>query len=288
MRTIVCTKLGKTVEEALQNLSEQIKPIPNPKPNEVVVKVAYGALNFFDTLILTGKYQFKYTPPFIPGSELSGTVYKIGSKVTKFKVGDRICGFPLSGAFAEYTTCNPRNIWKMPNNMTFEAGASFVMTYGTSYMSLIQRAQINQSQTVLITAASGGCGTACAQIARAVGCKKIIGCVGSEPKMKVAKQCGCDLVINYRENPEWGKQLKKKKIGIDVFVDIVGGAAWNQGLKSINWYGKAVIIGFTSGTIPKIKANRVLLKNIDVLGISWGATGFHDYKTYDESVKGAL
>jgi len=252
--------------------------------------VAYAALNFFDGLILTGKYQYSFKPPFIPGSELSGTVYQVGSKVTDFKVGDRVCGFPGfgNGAMAEYTICSPLNLWKMPDNMSFAKGASFVMTYGTSYMSLIQRAKINKSHTILITAASGGVGTACVQIANAIGCKQIIGCVGSEYKMKIAKKCGCDMAINYKENGEWGKDLKKKKIGIDIFVDIVGGDAWNQGLKSINWFGKAVIIGFAGGKIQRIKGNRVLLKNIDVLGIAWGATAMNDYNVYSQSVVGAL
>merc|ERR1712129_211855 len=187
-----------------------------------------------------------------------------------------------------YTIANEASIWKMPNNMTFEDGASFVCTYGTSFMALVQRANINPKHTVLITAASEGVGTACVQIAKAIGCKKIIGCVGPEYKATIANQCGADMVINYKETPEWSKQLKKKKISIDVFADIVGGDSWNQGLKCMSWFGKAIVIGFAGGKIQKIKANRVLLKNIDVIGVAWGATMFRDMKLYRDSVSDAL
>lgn len=291
MRAVVCTKLGKSIDEALEYLEYQTVPIPsNPSSHEVIVQVRVGALNFFDGLILQGKYQTPIKPPFIPGCELAGIVKQIGKKVTKFKIGDRVCGFPIltKGAFCGYTIALDSNLWKMPSNMNFEDAAGFVCTYGTSYMSLIQRAAITPESTVLVTAASGGVGTACLQIAKAVGCQKIIGCVGSEWKAKIAKQCGADMVINYKDTPEWSKMLKSKKIGIDVFADIVGGESWNQGMKCMNWFGKAIVIGFAGGNIQRIKANRVLLKNIDVLGVAWGATQFKDYDKYERSVSDAL
>eukprot|EP01083_Nonionella_stella_P068173 180789_1 len=291
MRAVVATALGSTVEEALQCLETQIRPIPSaPSSRELIVKVEYAALNFFDGLILTGKYQNKMEPPFIPGTEFSGTVTRIGSKVTHFAVGDRVCGFPsyMKGTFCEYTTAGESQLWKIPSHMSLQEAACFVCTYGTSYMALVQRANINASNTVLVTAASGGVGTACVQIAKAIGCKTIIGCVGSESKARTARQCGADEVINYRETPQWSQYLKKNKIGIDVFADIVGGDAWNQGLKCMNMFGKAIVIGFAGGEIQKIKANRVLLKNIDVVGVAWGATQYKDMNKYRASVSGAL
>jgi len=291
MRAVLATKLAPTVQEALDHFQVSTVPRPtNPASYELIIKVEMAALNFFDGLILQGKYQQKFTPPFIPGSEFSGTVIAIGSKVSKFQPGDRVCGFPSAGkgVLCEYTVAPEQSLWKMPDNMTFEHGASFVCTYGTSYMALMQRAQIKPSMNVLVTAASGGVGTACVQIARAVGCKHIIGCVGSAYKQQVAKQCGCDVVINYKETPEWSKSLKQRKLGVDVFADIVGGESWNQGMKVMNWYGKAIVIGFAGGQIQKIKANRVLLKNIDVLGVAWGATAFRDMKSYRDSVSDAL
>ena len=290
MQAVIATKLGSTVEEALQHFEAQRVPIPKPSSREILINVQVASLNFFDGLILTGSYQAKMTPPFIPGSEMSGIVTAVGSKITKFKIGDRVCGFPaaMKGALCEFTVANEPSIWKMPKNMSFEDGASFACTYGTSYMSLVQRANINANDTVLVTAASGGVGTACLQVAKAIGCKQIIGCVGSEYKAKISKQCGADMVINYKETPEWNKHLKKNKIGIDVFADIVGGDSWNQGLKCMNWFGRAIVIGFAGGKIQKIKANRVLLKNIDVIGVAWGATMFRDMKAYKASVSDAL
>ena len=158
MRAIIATKIADSIEEALDAFQITTIPRPtNPSSREVIVKVETAALNFFDGLLLQGKYQQKFTPPFVPGSEFSGTVTSIGSKVKSLKVGDRVCGFPTTGkgVLCEYTIAPEQSLWKMPNNMTFNDGASFVCTYGTSYMSLIQRANIKPKDTVLITAASG-------------------------------------------------------------------------------------------------------------------------------------
>ena len=151
------TKLGSTVEDALQYLQPTIQPIPTPKSREIIVKVKVAALNFFDGLILQGKYQMPIKPPFIPLTEFSGIIIKVGSKIKNYKIGDRVIGSPKPGygVLSEYSVMTERNIFKMPNNMSYEDGASFYVTYGTSYMALIQRANINKSTNLLVTAASG-------------------------------------------------------------------------------------------------------------------------------------
>lgn len=201
-----------------------------------------------------------------------------------FKIGDRVAGFIRIGCFAEYTVCPQEKLFKIPDNMNYIDAASFCCVYGTAYMALIQRANLNKSHTLLITAASGGVGSAALNIGSAIGCKKIIACVGNDRKAKIAKQNGAHIVINYKKNEKWGSMLKKQG-GIDIAIDTVGGNANNQCLKAINWYGKIAIIGFASGSIPKIKANRVLLKNIDLQGIVWGENAKQgDLNLFRESV----
>eukprot|EP01084_Bolivina_argentea_P174257 301859_1 len=289
MKALVCSKIGTSLQDALSNIQERIVPIPQlSSKTELLVKIHAAGLNFADTLIYQGKYQTKYDIPFIIGSEFSGTVIKIGENVKRFKTGDRVAGFIRVSCFAEYTIVEEYDeIWKVPDDMNFNDAAVFCCTYGTAYMSLIQRAKLNSSHTVCITAASGGVGSAALQIAKAYQCKKIICCVGSESKAKLAKQNGADVIINYKVNNKWGYEIKKQG-GIDIVIDTVGGNATDQCLKAMNWYGKVVIIGFASGSIPKIKANRVLLKNIDLLGVAWGRNAtYGDYQVWLDSIKGA-
>ena len=301
MDAFVCTKLTDNYQNSLNYIIPKKLKIPDPTSNEILVQIKTAGLNFFDALILESKYQHRSTPPFIPLSEFSGIVVKIGDKTksksksnskSQYKAGDRVCGFvdrtKGRGSLSQYSICNPASIWKMPDNMSFEDGASFVSNFGTSYMSLIKRGNLNSKQSILITAASGGMGTACAQIAKAIGCKNIIGCVGAEYKKKIAIQNGCTFVINYNKYKDWNKIIKAKYGGIDVFIDIVGGDAFNQGLKCMNMLGKVLIIGFTSGIIPKIKINRILLKNIDVIGVRLGGTAIKDYGLYRDAVSEAL
>ena len=292
MDAFVCTKLERTYESSLQHVTRQTLSVPAPGPHgEVVVAVVCAGLNFFDGLILESKYQHRQTPPFVPLCEFAGIVTVVG-KGSRFHVGDRVCGFVDRrnghGSLSEYSVCSDAAIWEMPSNMTFEDGAAFVSNFGTSYMALIQRAQLGAKQTVLITAASGGMGSSCVQIAKAMGCRHIIGCVGTESKRQIALRNGCSAVLNYSENPGWSERIKREYGGVDVFVDIVGGNAFEQGLKCMNMLGKVVVIGFTSGDIPTVKMNRILLKNIDIIGVRLGATAMKDFKMYRGAVTGAL
>ena len=295
MDSFVCTKLTDSYQDTLNYIISKKCTIPNPKSNELLVLIKASAINFFDGLILENKYQHRMHVPFVPLSEFSGVVIKIGpSSQSKYKVGDRVCGFVDRtkgyGSLSQYSICNSASIWRMPNNMSFDDGAAFVSNFGTSYMALIKRAHLNSKQhkTILITAASGGMGSASVQLAKAVGCKNIIGCVGSEYKKQIAIQNGCTFVINYNEHPNWNKIIKKKYGGIDIFVDIVGGDAFNQGLKCMNMLGKVLIVGFTSSIIPKVKINRILLKNIDVIGVRLGGTAMKDFGLYRDAVSEAL
>ena len=284
MRALVCNKLGSSLEDGLNNVKEVIIPIPIPSEDEVLVKVCAAALNFLDILIVQGKYQIKYKPPFVIGSEFAGIVTKIGKNVSGFNIGDRVAGFIRIGCFAQYTVCHQMKLFKIPNNMNYNDAASFCCVYGTAYMALVQRCKLNKSHTLLITAGVGGIGSAALQIGSAIKCKKIIACVGSDKKANIAQQNGATLTINYKKNKNWGSQLKKQG-GIDIAIDTVGGDANNQCLKAINWYGKIAIVGFASGLIPKIKANRILLKNIDLSGIAWGGNVVHgDFDLFRKSV----
>ena len=287
MQAFVCTKLGKTFEEALKYCEFKEISIPEPNAYQLQIKVESASLNFADCLRIMGKYQTKSEPPFVPCSEMSGIVTKIGSKVKGFNVGDRVAGNSLTGGLCEYTLATSNLIWKMPDNMTFNDGAGFTVTYGTAYMALIQRGNIKPKDNVLITAAAGGVGTACIQISKAVGCKNIIACVGSPYKMNIAKECGASKVINYKETPNWGKSLKKKG-GIDIACSIVGGNAFDQSLKAINFKGRILILGFAGNIIQKIKANHLLLKQCDIKGVWWGNTLTIDYNEFRSSVNNSF
>ncbi|KAI8093044.1 NAD(P)-binding protein [Halteromyces radiatus] len=239
--------------------------VVEPKQGEVQVQVKAVGLNFFDTLMIQGRYQVKPPFPFVPGGELSGVVIK--STVPQFKVGDRVFG--SGSAFAEIANVEASKLLPMPKNFTFEQASGLFITYPTSYSALVLRAQLKPGEYCLVHAAAGGVGIAAVQIAKALGAI-VIATAGSDEKLQVAKRFGADHVINYRDK-NWTEQVKKitKGHGADVVYDPVG--LVEQSTKCTAWNGRILIIGFAQGTIEKIPANRLLLKNISAVGLHWGA-----------------
>jgi NADPH2:quinone reductase len=226
----------------------------------VVVDVAAAGINFPDVLVIAGKYQVKTPTPFVPGSEAAGVVSAVGPDVTQFAVGDKVIINTSGGAFAEKCVAKVHATAPLPEDLDFEQGAGFSVTYGTSYHALKQSANLQPGETVLVLGAAGGVGVTAVEIARAMGAR-VIAAASSEEKLEFARSAGADETINYSEVPlkEAVKQLTDGN-GVDVVYDPVGGELADQAFRATAWHGRYLVIGFASGDIPKFAANIALLK----------------------------
>lgn len=265
MRAILCTRFGPP--EALEIAS---LPDPVPGAGEVVVEVRYCALNFFDTLIIENKYQFKPAPPFSPGAEFSGVVQAVGAGVTGFAPGERVAGFVTYGACRSRIALPASELVKIPDGVSDEAAAGFSVTYGTSLHALKQRAKLRAGETLAVLGASGGVGLAAVELGRLMGAR-VIACASSAEKLAFAKRFGADELVDYSKG-DLKEQLKRigGATGVDVIYDPVGGDLSEQALRSIAWKGRFLVVGFAAGQIPKLPLNLTLLKGCDVLGVFWG------------------
>jgi len=265
MRAVLC----KTPTGIDDLVVDRIDP-PSLGKGEVRVAVHAAGVNFPDTLIVENKYQFKPEPPFSPGGELAGEVIEVSEGVTGVAVGDRVAGMSLWGAFAEEVTLPAESVILIPDSMDYVSAAGFFLTYGTTYHALVQRANLQPGETLLVLGASGGVGTAAIHLGKILGAR-VIAAAGSPEKLEVARAQGADDLVNYRE-----ESLKEKvkaltdDNGADVIFDPVGGDAFQQSMSAINWKGRLLVVGFASGDIPKLAMNRVLLKGCSVSGVFWG------------------
>ena len=243
---------------------------------QVLIDVAAAGCNFADTLMVQGKYQVRPSFPFVPGAEVAGVVRAVGAGVDRVAVGDRVLAVGLVAGFAEQTAVPQSTVWRIPDAMTFPAAAVFPMVYPTSYAALVDRAQLRAGETLLVHAAAGGVGIAAVQIGKALGAR-VIATAGGPEKLGVARQAGADAVIDYRAG-DWTEQVRALTDGrgADVIYDSVGGDTFDQSLKCIAWGGRLLVIGFASGRIPEVKLNRLLLKNIAIVGLHWAAYPQHD------------
>ncbi|WP_374317669.1 NADPH:quinone oxidoreductase family protein [Aquabacterium sp.] len=248
------------------------KDIPTPEPTKGHVRVAIKAasLNFPDLLIVQGKYQMKPNPPFVPGAEFAGVVEAVGEGVTHLKPGMSVAGFAGLGGFGTHTVAPAALLMPLPPAFSFEDGAAFLCTYGTSYHGLMDRAALKAGETVLVLGAAGGVGTAAIQIAKAAGAK-VIAAASSDEKCALCKELGADATINYSTGNlrDELKVLTEGK-GPDVIYDPVGGDLAEQAFRSIAWRGRYLVIGFAQGEIPAIPLNLPLLKGASIMGVFWG------------------
>lgn len=235
-----------------------------------IVKVEAAALNFPDLLAIAGKYQVKASLPFIPGMESAGVVVEAGAK-SKYKPGDRVIVSALWGAFAEEISAADAQMFRVPPTMTSAQAAAFLVTYQTSYFALVLRAKLRAGETLLVHGGAGGVGISAIQLGRALGAT-VIATAGTDEKLEICRRAGAHDVINYADEDFVAvvNQLTSGR-GADVIYDPVGGDVFDKSLKCIAWEGRALVIGFASGRIPEVKMNRLLLKNIDVIGLFWGA-----------------
>ncbi|MFJ4383093.1 NADPH:quinone oxidoreductase family protein [Pseudomonas sp. NPDC089408] len=266
MKAVLCKTLGPARNLVLEDVAS-----PVPKKNEILLDVQAAGVNFPDTLIIEGKYQFQPPLPFSPGSEAAGVVAAVGEKAGAFKVGDRVMALTGWGAFAEQVAVPFYNVLPIPASMDFTTAAAFGMTYGTSMHALRQRGQLQAGETLLVLGASGGVGLAAVEIGKAMGAR-VIAAASSAEKLAVAKAAGADELIDYSQASlrEEIKRLTGGQ-GVDVIYDPVGGELFEQAVRGLAWNGRLLVVGFASGSIPQLAANLVLLKGAAVLGVFWGA-----------------
>ena len=244
-------------------------PTPEPGEGEALVKVGVAALNFFDILMISGKYQVKPPFPFTPGCELAGEVVKAGPG-SRFRPGDRVCAQPRWGAFAEYALVENDTANPVPDGVPLLDAATIPVVYPTAHIALGRRGQLRPGEWLLVTAGAGGVGLAAIQVGRAWG-GRVIALAGSAEKCRVCEENGAELALDYTKEG-WVDAVRERTggRGADVVFDPVGGEVYNDALKVIAWEGRAVIIGFAGGEIQRIAANRLLLKNAAAVGAVWG------------------
>jgi NADPH2:quinone reductase len=266
MKALLCTRYGTADDLELADV-----PDPTPGAGEAVVRVAAAALNFFDTLIIAGKYQVKPPLPFSPAAEFAGTVESVGAGVSTFAVGDRVLGYAGHGAARQRIAVATDKLVKLPDGLEFDRAAGICVTYGTTLYALKDRAHLKAGETLAVLGASGGVGLAAVELGKLLGAR-VIACASSAEKLAFAYRHGADLGIDYGKD-DLKEALRKATDdkGVDVIYDPVGGAFAEAALRSIAWYGRFLVIGFAAGDIPKLPLNLVLLKSCDVLGVFWGA-----------------
>jgi NADPH:quinone reductase len=266
MKAVLCKELGLPEKLVVEDV-----PSPKPAKGEVVVSVKACGVNFPDTLIIQGKYQFKPELPFSPGGEVAGVVKEIGEGVTGIKTGDRVIAFNTWGGFAEEIAVEAERTIPMPAEMDFVPASAFVLTYGTSYHALKDRAELKAGETMLVLGAAGGVGLAAVQLGKAMGAR-VIAAASNDAKLQICKANGADEVINY------GTEDLRSRIkaitagkGVDVVYDPVGGPYSEMALRDMAWKGRFLVVGFAAGEIPRVPLNLTLLKGCSIVGVFWGA-----------------
>ena len=268
MKALLCKEFGPPESLVLEEIES-----PAPGPEEVLVRVHACGVNFPDLLLINNEYQFKPPLPFSPGIEVAGEVAVVGDAVDDLGVGDRVIGMPGWNGYREETIVDAARCIRMPDSMDFVSGAAFGTTYGTSYHGLVDRGDLQSGETLLVHGASGGVGTAAIEIGKILGAR-IIATGGSDAKLARLKEVyGIQHVVNIDGEEPFKQRVKALTDGrgADVIYDPVGGSIFEQSLRCINWGGRILVIGFTSGTIPEAKANLLLLKGSAAIGVFWGA-----------------
>jgi NADPH2:quinone reductase len=266
MKAILCTHAGTADDLELVDL-----PDPAARPDEAVVRTAAVALNFFDTLIIAGKYQYKPAFPFSPGAEFAGVVESVGSGVTGVAPGDRVMGYMRYGAARERVVTAAEHLIRLPAALDFDRAAGLTVTYGTSYHALKDRAGLKPGEILAVLGASGGVGLAAVELGKLMGAR-VIACASSDDKLDFARRHGADYGVNYANaNLRDALEALGGEHGIDVVYDPVGGGYAEAALRALAWEGRFLVVGFAAGDIPKLPLNLVLLKNCDVRGVFWGA-----------------
>jgi len=241
-------------------------PAPVAGDGQVLIDVRAAGVAFPEVLQTRGEYQIKPDLPFVPGAEVAGDVIS-APESSGLSPGDRVCALTMLGGFAEQAVADAQVTFALPDGVEYEAGASFLFNYCTAYFALVERGRLSAGETVLVHGAAGGVGTASIQMAKAFGAARVIAVTSTDQKGDIAVQAGADEYVL----AEGFKDEVKSAGGADVIVDPVGGDRFTDSLRSLKEAGRLLVIGFTGGEIPTVKVNRLLLNNIEVVGVGWGA-----------------
>ena len=265
LKAVRCNAWGQP-----DTLSVETLPIPRPAAGEVLLRVHAAGVNFPDTLIIQGKYQFKPELPFTPGSEVAGEVLEVGEGVQHIKVGDRVIAFLTTGGYATHAVAQGNQVMPMSPELSFEEAAAFTLASGTSYHALVDRAKLQAGETLLVLGAAGGVGLAAVQIGHTLGAR-VIAAASSAEKLAICKANGADETIDYSVEDLRArlKELTQGK-GPDVIYDPVGGSYAEPAFRSIGWGGRYLVVGFAAGDIPALPLNLPLLKGASIMGVFWG------------------
>lgn len=261
MKAVQITTLDGPSEVELVDL-----PTPQPGEGQVLIRVHAAGVAFPEVLQSRGLYQMKPDLPFTPGAEIAGEIIA-APEGSGFVPGDRVAALCLLGGFAEEAVAPLETTFALPDTMTYEQGASIIFNYGTAYFALIERGHLQAGESVLVQGAAGGIGTAAIQVAKAFGAGRVIAVTSTPEKGAVALEAGADAFVL----PDGFKDAVKEQGGVDIVVDPVGGDRFTDSLRSLKDDGRLLVIGFTAGEIPTVKVNRLLLNNVSVVGVGWGA-----------------
>ena len=266
MRAVVLNEYG-----SLDNLSLTEFADPVPGPEDIIVDVRATAVNYVDLVIISGKYQFKPDVPFVPGKGPAGIVKSVGSDVTDFAPGDRVVAMAEQGGYAGLTPIHRNNCYHLPDSMSFTDAASMALVYDSAWFSLVERGRFTEGESVLVLGASGGVGLAAVQLVRAMGGHALAGIANPE-KADLVRDAGAEAVIdlaadNLRDSLRDQVFAVTDGRGADVVIDPLGDDIFDAALRAVAWRGRMVVIGFAAGRIPSLKANYLLVKNIDVGGL---------------------
>ncbi len=264
MRAVRCHELSGPSGLRVDDL-----PDPTPAAGEARIDVRAAGVNFPDVLLSYGKYQFRPTPPFVPGGEAAGVVSAIGPGVTGLAVGDRVATTLLHGAFAERIVAPEVATFRLPDAVSFETAAATLLTYLTTMHALVDRAALAAGETLLVLGASGGVGVAAVQLGKLLGAR-VIAAASTDEKVAFCKEQGADEGIAYGHEDLKARAKALAPAGVDVIYDPVGGAYSEAALRCIAWEGRHLVVGFAAGDIPKIPLNLTLLKGCQIVGVFWG------------------
>jgi NADPH2:quinone reductase len=266
MRAVIVREFGPVEEAELGEF-----PKPEPAPNEILLEVHATAANFVDLLVIGGQYQFLPDLPFVPGKLPAGVVAEVGASVKSLKVGDRVLTMAEHGGYGEFVAVPESQCFKLPDKMSFVDAAAMALVYDTSWFALRDRARYQIGDTVLVLGATGGVGLAAIQLAKAMGAKVLAG-VSSWDKADIARDAGADVVIDLARSPLYDSLREQvyevtSNRGADIVLDPLGADIFDAAIRAVAWRGRMVVIGFAAGRIPTVRANYLLVKNIEVSGL---------------------
>jgi NADPH2:quinone reductase len=265
MKAILCKALGGPESLVVEEVASTA-----PGSRQVTVAIKAVGLNFFDTLIIEGKYQVKPQLPFSPGGEIAGIVTQLGRDVTHLTAGDRVMGYVGHGGAREEMVADAQRLSIIPPGLSDEIASGLSITYGTTLHALKDRANLQAGETLAVLGAAGGVGQAAVEIGKLMGAR-VIACASSDDKLAFCRELGADAVVNYNTQNLKDALRALAKDGVDVVYDPVGGELTELALRALAWKGRHLVIGFAQGQIPKLPLNLVLLKSADIQGVFWGA-----------------